>query len=87
MRRNAAPDAEADGGQEVTSVSSGTDQCGFFDLLSAGLTCGCRLQPDESSWFDVGVFRGLYSEVTHYFLPADKEPAASAKEVKVIFDP
>lgn len=32
--------------------------------------------PNEVVWFDVGVFRSLFSEVSHYFLPADSDHAA-----------
>ncbi|TDG96890.1 hypothetical protein EPR50_G00233160 [Perca flavescens] len=34
--------------------------------------------PDEAVWFDVGVFKALFSEVSHYFLPADSEQATAA---------
>ncbi|XP_042367290.1 host cell factor 2 [Plectropomus leopardus] len=34
--------------------------------------------PDEATWFDVGVFKTLYSEVGHYFLPADSDQATAA---------
>ncbi|AWO97823.1 putative host cell factor 2 [Scophthalmus maximus] len=29
--------------------------------------------PEEAVWFDVGVFKTLFSEVSHYFLPADSD--------------
>ncbi|XP_059182041.1 host cell factor 2 [Centropristis striata] len=34
--------------------------------------------PDGGVWFDVGVFKTLFSEVSHYFLPADSEHATAA---------
>ncbi|XP_074481386.1 host cell factor 2 isoform X3 [Sebastes fasciatus] len=34
--------------------------------------------PDEAVWFDVGVFKTLFSEVSHYFLPADGDQATPA---------
>ncbi|KAM9334612.1 host cell factor 2 [Symphorus nematophorus] len=34
--------------------------------------------PDEAVWFDVGVFKTLFSEVSHYFLPADNDQAPAA---------
>ncbi|XP_035801666.1 host cell factor 2 isoform X2 [Amphiprion ocellaris] len=34
--------------------------------------------PDEAVWFDVGVFKTLFSEVNHYFLPADSDQVTSA---------
>uniref|UniRef100_A0A3Q2QVP5 Host cell factor C2 n=1 Tax=Fundulus heteroclitus TaxID=8078 RepID=A0A3Q2QVP5_FUNHE len=35
---------------------------------------------DGSTWFDVGVFKTLYSEVSHYFLPAeDNQPLHQKK--------
>ncbi|KAM9845615.1 host cell factor 2 [Aulostomus maculatus] len=34
--------------------------------------------PDDTLWFDVGVFKSLYSEVAHYFLPPDSEQATTA---------
>ncbi|XP_029969862.1 host cell factor 2 [Salarias fasciatus] len=32
----------------------------------------------DDAWFDVGVFKTLYSEVRHYFLPADGDQVTSA---------
>uniref|UniRef100_A0A3P8UDF7 Host cell factor C2 n=1 Tax=Amphiprion percula TaxID=161767 RepID=A0A3P8UDF7_AMPPE len=34
--------------------------------------------PDDAVWFDVGVFKTLFSEVNHYFLPADSDQVTSA---------
>ncbi|XP_076577968.1 host cell factor 2 isoform X2 [Chaetodon auriga] len=34
--------------------------------------------PDEAVWFDVGVFKTLFSEVSHYFVPADGDQASGA---------
>lgn len=32
-----------------------------------------QLSPDESPWFDVGVFKTLFSEVKHYYLPENDQ--------------
>lgn len=50
-----------------------------------------RQNPDNAVWFDVGVFKALFSEVSNYYLPADGEQVTSAinswatntKEVKI----
>lgn len=34
--------------------------------------------PDEAVWFDVGVFKTLFSEVSHYFLGGDSNHTTSA---------
>ncbi|XP_034433514.1 host cell factor 2 isoform X3 [Hippoglossus hippoglossus] len=34
--------------------------------------------PEETAWFDVGVFKTLYSEVNHYFLPDDGNQVTAA---------
>ncbi|KAE8281708.1 Host cell factor 2 [Larimichthys crocea] len=34
--------------------------------------------PNEAVWFDVGVFKTLFSEVNHYYLPADSDQASAA---------
>ncbi|XP_030576629.1 host cell factor 2 isoform X2 [Archocentrus centrarchus] len=34
--------------------------------------------PDSAVWFDVGVFKTLFSEVCHYYLPADGDQVTSA---------
>lgn len=47
--------------------------------------------PDEAVWFDVGVFKTLFSEVSHYFLGGDSDHTTGAlgsrptntKEVKI----
>ncbi|XP_044042987.1 host cell factor 2 isoform X2 [Siniperca chuatsi] len=37
-----------------------------------------KQNPEEAVWFDVGVFKTLFSEVSHYFLPADSDQATAA---------
>uniref|UniRef100_A0A3Q4N1K4 Fibronectin type-III domain-containing protein n=1 Tax=Neolamprologus brichardi TaxID=32507 RepID=A0A3Q4N1K4_NEOBR len=37
-----------------------------------------RQNPDNAVWFDVGVFKALFSEVSHYYLPADGDQVTSA---------
>lgn len=34
--------------------------------------------PEEAVWFDVGVFKTLFSEVSHYFLRADSDHTTGA---------
>ncbi|XP_028287197.1 host cell factor 2 isoform X2 [Parambassis ranga] len=34
--------------------------------------------PEDAVWFDAGVFKTLFSEVSHYFLPADGDQVTSA---------
>ncbi|XP_062238356.1 host cell factor 2 isoform X2 [Platichthys flesus] len=34
--------------------------------------------PEEAAWFDVGVFKTLYSEVNHFFLPNDGNQVTAA---------
>nr|XP_020457192.1 host cell factor 2 isoform X2 [Monopterus albus] len=35
-------------------------------------------QPDEAVWFDVGVYKTLFSAFTHYFLPVDSDQGTTA---------
>ena len=35
-------------------------------------------QSEDDVWFDVGVFKVLFSEVTHYYLPADEDQETMA---------
>ncbi|KAF0029426.1 hypothetical protein F2P81_018531 [Scophthalmus maximus] len=37
------------------------------------VTSQAQQNPEEAVWFDVGVFKTLFSEVSHYFLPADSD--------------
>ncbi|XP_078138056.1 host cell factor 2 [Centroberyx gerrardi] len=34
-------------------------------------------KPEDRVWFDVGVFKTLFSEVSHYYLPPDSDQAAA----------
>ncbi|KAL0962814.1 hypothetical protein UPYG_G00345840 [Umbra pygmaea] len=68
-------------GQEPDSTSSDPN------------TVTCQVSGDkagESEWFDVGVFKLLFSEVTHYYLAPDKDynpsigtKASNTKEIKL----
>ncbi|XP_065807632.1 host cell factor 2 isoform X2 [Labrus bergylta] len=48
------------------------------DKTSDLYTHTAKKNPEESVWFDAGVFKTLFSEVHHYFLPADSEQAIAA---------
>nr|XP_046234685.1 host cell factor 2 [Scatophagus argus] len=54
-------------GEQAVSANKTTD-----------LLCHTDQNPDEAVWFDVGVFKTLFSEVSHYFLPADSDQASAA---------
>ena len=52
-----------------------------FGLIgSEVLSCSFQVQknPGGSVWFDVGVFRTLFCEVNHFFLPAEGDQVTSA---------
>ncbi|XP_068611257.1 host cell factor 2 [Brachionichthys hirsutus] len=72
---NGSAESRAQGGR----IRSGVSPVGDFFLLNEreSLKRSLRVQedPDEAPWFDVGVFKTLFSEVSHYFLPADGEPS------------
>lgn len=61
-------------------------------ILSLQTDLVVRQSPDSAAWFDVGVFKTLFAEVGHYYLPADGDQAPSAvsswerntKEVKTM---
>ncbi|XP_023278698.1 host cell factor 2 isoform X1 [Seriola lalandi dorsalis] len=63
----------------VTEVSSSaqhqSDRPVSTDKTADFYTCTDQVQqdPDEAVWFDVGVYKTLFSEVSHYFLPADSD--------------
>ncbi|XP_049423263.1 host cell factor 2 [Epinephelus fuscoguttatus] len=71
-------------GQEMSEmeVSSSDQHQQEKQPVSADSTTDLYTQahqsPDESVWFDVGVFKSLYSEVSHYFLPTDSDQATAA---------
>uniref|UniRef100_A0A673B9E9 Fibronectin type-III domain-containing protein n=1 Tax=Sphaeramia orbicularis TaxID=375764 RepID=A0A673B9E9_9TELE len=66
------------GGQETSSakVSSSTES------VTGDKTQQVLQNPDEAVWFDVGVFRTLFSEVSHYYLPADNDQATAAISIR-----
>ncbi|XP_068442650.1 host cell factor 2 [Clinocottus analis] len=79
------PDAQrCDAGQETSSteVSSSDQHQPESRPVTADKTTDfdahAHENPDEAVWFDVGVFKTLFSEVTHYFLPADGDQATAA---------
>ncbi|XP_022073978.1 host cell factor 2 isoform X2 [Acanthochromis polyacanthus] len=74
-------------GQEksVTEVCSSTQHQPDKQLVSSDKTTDLythtdqvQQNPDDTVWFDVGVFKTLFSEVSHYFLPADSDQVMSA---------
>ncbi|XP_070848652.1 host cell factor 2 isoform X1 [Chaetodon trifascialis] len=58
----------------ATEVSSSAQQQPGEHTVSAEKTTD-QQNPDEAVWFDVGVFKTLFSEVSHYFVPADGDQA------------
>ncbi|XP_069375510.1 host cell factor 2 isoform X2 [Paralichthys olivaceus] len=62
-------------GQET----SATEVCSIAQPLS-DKPADADQTPEEAAWFDVGVFKTLYSEVNHYFLPADSDQAFPQKK-------
>ncbi|XP_069012681.1 host cell factor 2 isoform X4 [Embiotoca jacksoni] len=84
--RRAARDLEDDSKrcteQETSEVSSSTqhqsDKQADSSEKSSDLYAHADQQnPGAATWFDVGVFRALFSEVSHYFLPADGDQVTS----------
>ncbi|XP_038594842.1 host cell factor 2 [Micropterus salmoides] len=77
-------DTKCCAGQETstTEVSSSTQHQPEKQPVSADKTTDLyaptHQNPDEGVWFDVGVFKTLFSEVRHYFLPADSDQATAA---------
>ncbi|KAM7366939.1 hypothetical protein PAMP_014872 [Pampus punctatissimus] len=69
--------------QEISSteVSSSAQHPSDKQLTTADKTADFYAHtdqnPSEAVWFDVGVFKTLFSEVTHYFLPADNDQATT----------
>ncbi|XP_076577969.1 host cell factor 2 isoform X3 [Chaetodon auriga] len=61
----------------ATEVSSSAQQQPGEHTVSAEKTTN-QQNPDEAVWFDVGVFKTLFSEVSHYFVPADGDQASGA---------
>ncbi|XP_047430738.1 host cell factor 2 [Mugil cephalus] len=55
------------------SVNKSTDSYSHTDQV--------QQNPDDTMWFDVGVFKTLFSEVSHYYLPADNNQAASTVRI------
>ncbi|XP_070785281.1 host cell factor 2 [Enoplosus armatus] len=71
-------------GQEISSteVSSSAKHQPEKHFISADKTTDfyahTHQNPGEAVWFDVGVFKTLFSEASHYFLPADSDQATAA---------
>ncbi|XP_076008904.1 host cell factor 2 isoform X2 [Genypterus blacodes] len=72
--RNAGREMKGDterstAGQETTEIS-------YTTLHQPDtVTVDKDQSPDEAAWFDVGMFKTLFSEVRHYFLPPDGDQA------------
>lgn len=82
----------------LTRIRSGapliTNYYSFYSCISTTETVNSDLRvlqnAEEAVWFDVGVFKTLFSEVSHYYLPADSDQTSAvtsgrpsnSKEVK-----
>ncbi|CAJ1054482.1 host cell factor 2 isoform X1 [Xyrichtys novacula] len=79
---NGTTDSKAEGRRsteaEQDSKSSGLELKVYFASLTLRNLSGSNMSnPEESVWYDVGVFKTLFSEVHHYFQPADNEQVSS----------
>ncbi|XP_004082919.1 host cell factor 2 isoform X1 [Oryzias latipes] len=82
--RTAGP-FRAAGGQPTASEGDSRrqnqpeDQAAVADRRgrSYGLKDEAQGSPDSGEWFDVGVFKTLFSEVSRFFLPADSDAVAA----------
>ncbi|KAM3587424.1 uncharacterized protein V6R79_004988 [Siganus canaliculatus] len=63
--------AEVSSSQQQAENQPASDQTAEF--CSPG-----EKSPDDAVWYDVGVFKILFSEVNHYFLPGDSEQTSAA---------
>ncbi|XP_034382589.1 host cell factor 2 [Cyclopterus lumpus] len=76
-------------GQETsaTEVSSSTQHQPESHPVSADKTkdfyTHAHQNPKEAVWFDVGVFKTLFSEVSQYFLPADSDQVTAANSSRL----
>lgn len=67
----------------LTRIRSGTPSDNwlllffFFWLGLWALTSAVLQNANEAVWYDVGVFKTLYSEVSHYFLRADSDQTSA----------
>ncbi|XP_040002725.1 host cell factor 2 isoform X2 [Xiphias gladius] len=59
----------------ITSAQHQSDKPVYADKTANFYVRTHQVQqnPDEAVWFDVGVFKTLFSEVSHYFLPAESD--------------
>ncbi|XP_034529928.1 host cell factor 2 isoform X2 [Notolabrus celidotus] len=81
---------EDSAGQQTSKaeVSSSTQQqtekqTDSIDNTTEMYTHADQKNPEESVWFDVGVFKTLFSEVHHYFLPAESEQVTAALSSRI----
>ncbi|KAM4569813.1 host cell factor 2 [Odontesthes bonariensis] len=56
--------------KQPASTDKTADSCAHADQV--------QKNPGDAVWFDVGVFKTLFCEVGHYFLPAESDQVASA---------
>ncbi|XP_029902082.1 host cell factor 2 [Myripristis murdjan] len=76
----ARSDGRAAAGQEASPAegAAAQQQPGGGPSAAGGPAEGdARREQEDAVWFDVGVFKALFSEVTHYYLPPDSEQSSS----------
>ncbi|XP_056879079.1 host cell factor 2 [Takifugu flavidus] len=77
-------DAHLSGGGQLAGASGSAQQQQSGDALPPPAGKRADLRPDtdqtpgEVVWFDVGVFKALYSQVSHYFFPATGDQTGAA---------
>ncbi|XP_070709872.1 host cell factor 2 [Pempheris klunzingeri] len=84
---NGPAEPQAEGGRSAgRGMEEDTKRCSAGQETSVvEVSSSSQQQPEKQPasttnpvWFDVGVFKTLFSEVGHYFLPADGEQATAA---------
>ncbi|XP_023668423.2 host cell factor 2 [Paramormyrops kingsleyae] len=70
-------DGAQDRGHCVPNATPGTTVS--TSKTQAGLVAAPGGNPCDSTWYDVGLFKTLFSEVTHYSLPSENGPAVAGK--------
>lgn len=72
-------DKRADHYSDTDQVWNASDNWLLFFLTTETVNSDLRVlqNAEEAVWFDVGVFKTLYSEVSHYFLPADTDQTSA----------
>lgn len=72
-------DKRADLYSDTDQVWNSSDNRLLFFLTTEAVNSDLRVlqNANEAVWFDVGVFKTLYSEVSHYFLPAESDQTSA----------